>query len=255
MGLPCWSCGRAALLLLLATSSAVEETAGDAPRPRKCTAEGCQKAKKPENATRLEAGCRGCFPKNRKECEKDLWVRCCNQEISCHDDHCRAEVLGKLKSNAKVRVHDDFESDDEDQAEISRGMTGKVLKVDADGDAFIKFWRDELDDEYAYHWVFKRTGWDNLELPGSGAARMRAARTVTCLDRCMRKLECIPFPEASKKQQKTFQKCAIGCKVDDCNKDEECKPKFEAYAICKQGISSTDKCNTPVEEKGREAEL
>lgn len=237
------------LSLILHNHHAVGEGAADEKQPKKDP--------KPENTTRLEPDCTGCFPHNRKGCEKDLWARCCNQEIACHDDNCRAEVLGKLKVGAKVRVHSDFDSDDERHAEITKGMTGKVLQVDDESDAFIKFWRDELDDEFIQHWVFKRTGWDNLELPGSGAARMRAARAVTCLDRCTRKQQCIPFPEASKKQQKAYQKCIMTCKVDDCNQDEECKPKLQAYADCKQRIGSSSEACAPIpsQERGREAEL
>lgn len=215
-----------------------------------------KKKAKSANANRLEAGCIGCFPKNRADCDKDLWSRCCGQEIDCHDDHCRAEVLGKLKVKAKVRVHTDFEADDDTQAEIGKGMTGEVLRVDKEGDTFIKFWwGDNLDDEFIHHWVFKRTGWDNLELPGSGTSKMRAARVVTCLDKCTRKQNCVPFPEAAKKQQKAYIKCVKGCKIDDCNKDEECKPRFEAYAQCKERIGSSGDACSPIVEQGREAEL
>lgn len=225
-----------------------------------------EKLEKLEGAIRLDEACVGCFPGNRKGCAKDVWATCCGQEISCHDDHCRGEVLGKLKPNAKVRVHDTFISDDEARVEIVRGMTGKVLEVDEDGDSFIKFWRDELDDEYIHHWVFKRTGWDKLELPGGGAAKMRATRTVSCLDNCTLSMQCIQFQEASKKKQKKYADCIQGCKMDDCNADEECKPRLQAYADCKQRIGSSGVCAPLQEDKnhplnrqraqeGREADL
>eukprot|EP00427_Karlodinium_veneficum_P002058 CAMPEP_0169176510 /NCGR_PEP_ID=MMETSP1015-20121227/65909_1 /TAXON_ID=342587 /ORGANISM="Karlodinium micrum, Strain CCMP2283" /LENGTH=207 /DNA_ID=CAMNT_0009251023 /DNA_START=99 /DNA_END=719 /DNA_ORIENTATION=- len=143
-----------------------------------------EKLDKPEVSNRLELACHGCFPHNRDTCDKDVWTRCCGQEIRCHDDACRKEILGRLKSGAKVRVHTDFVSDDVQQAEISRGMTGRVLQVDEDGDAFIRFWRDDLDDEYIHHWVFERTGWDKLDLTGSAAPKMRAARAASCMDAC-----------------------------------------------------------------------
>merc|ERR1739842_21796 len=101
-----------------------------------------------------------------------------------------------------------------------------------------------MGDEFIHHWVFKRTGWDNLELPGSGAARMRASRLVTCLDACTLKQEGIPYGSAAKKKQKQYQTCVLHCKMDDCNKDEECKPRLDAYADCKMRIgSSGDACS------------
>merc|ERR1740130_274296 len=133
-------------------------------------------------------------------------------------------------------------------------MTGTVLEVDKNGDAYIKFWRDELDDEFIHHWVFKRTGWDNLELPGVGSSKMRATRTVTCLDGCTQKMQCIPYPEASKKKQKAYQKCIGTCKMDACEADEDCKKRLHSYGECKQRIGSSGLC-APLEEESREAEL
>lgn len=213
-----------------------------------------EKLEKPKGSGRLEAYCVGCFPHNRKTCDKSLFARCCEQEIACHDDNCRGEVLDKLKKNAKVRVHTDFISDDEERAEVSKGMTGKVLQVDEEGDAFIKFWRDELDDEFIFHWVFKRTGWDKLELPGGGAAKMRATRTVSCLDSCTLQMQCAPFDQASKKKQKSYQKCITGCKMDECQQDEDCKGRLQLYAECKQRIGSSGVC-APLEAESKGAEL
>merc|ERR1711879_1076607 len=77
---------------------------------------------------------------------------------------CRSAIVGELKSGDRVRVREDFVSDDEARAELNKGMSGKVLRTDGDGGAFIKFQRDDLDDDdVVSHWVFKTSFWDKFE--------------------------------------------------------------------------------------------
>merc|ERR1712100_606345 len=85
-------------------------------------------------------------------------------------------------------------------------------------------------------------GWDKLELPGAGAAKMRATRTASCLDGCTQKMQCIPFEKAGKKKQKAYQKCIESCKMDVCQQEEDCKSRLMAYAECKQRIGSNGVC-------------
>eukprot|EP00930_Biecheleria_cincta_P033648 TRINITY_DN23309_c0_g1_i1.p1 TRINITY_DN23309_c0_g1~~TRINITY_DN23309_c0_g1_i1.p1 ORF type:complete len:250 (-),score=55.55 TRINITY_DN23309_c0_g1_i1:62-811(-) len=193
---------------------------------------------------RLESGCRGNFPSKPEECPKDLWLRCCQQEVSCHSHYCIEKILGKLTKGSAVRVHTDFTSDDSAGAELRKGMKGKVLQVDDDGDALVRFFEDDLDDQGVRHWVYRTTFWEKLELPGK-MERLRALKVATCLDDCSVKQEC-RMNSMSKKQSKVYRECVKACKVDECIKDEEkgqCKELFTLYAECKQKVSSSDACS------------
>merc|ERR1712000_568587 len=140
----------------------------------------------------------------------------------------REEVLGKLEPNVKVRVKEDFESDDDAAVTLPKGMRGKVLRIDGEGDAFIRFNRDEFDDkDVLRQWVFKHTAFDKLELPSS-PVRMRASRVVTCLDNCTISAKC-DLQNMNKKQMKKFQKCAQDCKLEACTKDKECNKFLVDY--------------------------
>merc|ERR1712087_606499 len=101
----------------------------------------------------------------------------------------------------KVRVRETFVSDDDQKVELKRVMTGKVLRVDSQGDAYIKFWEHEHDDEVFRQWVFKTTYMHKLELPGK-MVRLKAGKTVSCLNDCMKASEC-KNEAMSKKEQKS----------------------------------------------------
>lgn len=211
-------------------------------------------AKEVKEALRLESGCHECYPNDRSACDKEVWNRCCGQEIACHDYYCREEVMGQLQANTKVRVKDDFESDDNEKKLITKGMTGRVIRVDGEGDALIKFWRDEYDDDFLRNWVFKTTFWDKLELP-ERMVRLRAAKVVKCLDNCTLDMNCgLATLTKSKKKMKAYQACLAGCKVEDCTTNEECKKFYGAYASCKQRTAETGICS-PVTEQPPNSEL
>merc|ERR1712203_364191 len=83
----------------------------------------------------------------------DRYMKCMK---ACKYEECNSqELLGQLQPNAKVRVKSDFASDDTAQATVTKGMTGRVLRVDSEGDAYIKFWHHEYDEEVFKHWVFR----------------------------------------------------------------------------------------------------
>jgi len=211
--------------------------------------------KETNDALRLEAGCRGCFPDNRKECVKDLWNRCCGQEIACHEYHCMEDVLGKLQANTKVRARVDFESDDQEKTTISKGMSGRVLRIDGEGDALIKFSRDEYDDEVVKHWVSRTSVWEHLELPEK-VHRHRAAKVVKCLDQCTLDISCGMMELQSKpKKMRQYHSCMTKCKVEECQTNEDCKPFFDAYAQCKQQTSTSGVCQPPSKKSAATAEL
>lgn len=191
----------------------------------------------------METGCTGCFPGHRKACDKALWARCCAQEVACHDDACRGEIFGQLKPRAMVRARATFTADDEGRAEIEKGMKGKIVSVDDEGDVLIKFWWEGWEEDAATRWVYKSTFWDNVELSGRPEG-LRAVRVVKCLDNCTLAQECVLAPnEMTKKQQKVFGACVQTCKMETCQKDPACKQRFEAYALCKQRVSSTPACS------------
>merc|ERR1712008_313337 len=104
-------------------------------------------------------------------------------------------------------------SDDEARAELSKGMSGKVLRTD--------------DDDVVSHWVFKTTFWDKLELPGK-AGRLRAAKVASCMDNCTLVANC-RLMDMSKKVQKAFQACTASCKFEKCRGDSECSDMLQAY--------------------------
>merc|ERR1712211_71860 len=84
--------------------------------------------KKPidKDTLRLEPGFAECFPNDPKRCSrKGLFAACCAQEIACLDFH-RVTVMGKLDVNVKVRVREDFVSDDDQDVKLTKGMTGRV---------------------------------------------------------------------------------------------------------------------------------
>lgn len=195
----------------------------------------------------LDASCTGCFPKNRDKCEtKELFTRCCEMEVNCHDDQCRGKVMGLPKKGYRVRVKVEFTSDDEVEETVPKGMSGKVLETDADGDAYIQFWAHEHDaeDEHVFHWVSKRSFWDHLERPGGAASRMRASKVVSCMDNCTLTIQkCIPFDTIKAKTMKKMRACIGTCKIQECEKDEECKPLFETYGQCKQDTAESGVCN------------
>eukprot|EP00928_Gymnodinium_smaydae_P011576 TRINITY_DN14255_c0_g1_i1.p1 TRINITY_DN14255_c0_g1~~TRINITY_DN14255_c0_g1_i1.p1 ORF type:complete len:245 (-),score=73.45 TRINITY_DN14255_c0_g1_i1:66-800(-) len=193
------------------------------------------------DSLRLDAQCKPCFPKNRKSCSKETWSNCCKQEVTCHDYHCRETVMGRLDTNMKVRIREDFVSDDDVKAELKKGMNGRVLRTDRNGDAYIKFFEDELDNEGSRHWVFKTTFWDKLEVVGQ-AARSRASRVVSCLDKCSLDADC-RMGELKKKEMKKYQKCITDCKIAKCQEEPECKAYFEAYANCKGEVARSPKCD------------
>lgn len=202
----------------------------------------------------MDEECGTCFPHEAKTCNKELWRRCCAQEISCHDYHCRSAIWGELKPGDRVRAREDFLSDDEARAELNKGMSGKVVKTDGDGGAFIKFQRDDLDDDdFVSHWVFKTTFWDKLELPGK-AGRLRAAKLATCMDSCIRGADC-RLNDMTKKRQKTFQTCTMSCKFEKCREDVECSEMLQAYQTCKQEASSKGKCKASTPATAPSSEL
>lgn len=208
-----------------------------------------------EESLRLELGCAGCFPSNRKTCEKEQWKRCCSEEIQCHAHHCTEEVIGQLQANTKVRIREDFVSDDDDQVSLRKGMTGRVLRVVGDGDALIKFWWDEYDEEFKRQWVSRRTFWTSLELP-ERIVRMRAHRVVSCLDNCTLVANCRMSEMATlpKKKAKAIQACVGTCKLEACDADAECKKFLQAYATCKEQTSRGEKCS-PLKGHAAAAEL
>ncbi|CAK0828145.1 unnamed protein product, partial [Prorocentrum cordatum] len=162
--------------------------------------------------------------------------------------HCRELVMGRLHKGEKVRVRSDFQSDDESPSEVSKGMTGRVIRIDQDGDAFIKFWQDEYDDDFRRYWVHRPTFWEHLEVPGR-MAELRAAKVVSCMNNCTLTQEC-RMQEMSRKEQKAFQKCMKGCKMDECNEERECKIMMEAYSTCKQRTAQSRECD-PEQRKGK----
>eukprot|EP00929_Paragymnodinium_shiwhaense_P004725 TRINITY_DN10585_c0_g1_i1.p1 TRINITY_DN10585_c0_g1~~TRINITY_DN10585_c0_g1_i1.p1 ORF type:complete len:299 (-),score=83.85 TRINITY_DN10585_c0_g1_i1:79-864(-) len=203
-----------------------------------------QRASNYSDSFRLDDACGGCFPKDSAACASDdVWDNCCKQEVECHDFHCRELVMGELSSNTQVRVLEEFESDDDQKVTLAKGMKGRVLRIDGQGDAYIKFQRDELDDEGIKSWVYKTTFWKKLELPGK-AERLRAARTVDCLDACSLQFSC-KFAEekAAKAVKKGYKKCVDACNIDKCQKEADCKSRFEQYAICKQKTAMGDACS------------
>merc|ERR1712039_588275 len=136
---------------------------------------------------------------------------------------------------------EDFKSDDDLAADISKGMTGKVLRIDGQGDAFIKFFLDEFDDDGTRHWVHRTTFWEKLELSGK-PERLRAAKVVDCLDGCSKAQGC-NMQSMTKKDQKKFQKCMKDCKLPQCQQDEKCNPLFQGYAMCKEKVAKSGVCN------------
>eukprot|EP00931_Biecheleriopsis_adriatica_P080608 TRINITY_DN53959_c0_g1_i1.p1 TRINITY_DN53959_c0_g1~~TRINITY_DN53959_c0_g1_i1.p1 ORF type:complete len:238 (+),score=57.36 TRINITY_DN53959_c0_g1_i1:28-714(+) len=196
----------------------------------------------PQDAVRMESGCRDYFPSKPKECPKELWKRCCEQEVSCHNYHCREVVMGKLGRGMHVRIKDDAISDDDSAATLTKGTKGRVVKVDSEGDALVRFFEDELDDEGVRHWVHRETFWEKLELPGN-MERLRAWKTVSCLNDCSRRQEC-RLADMSKKANKAYQACVEACKMEECTKEDQCKELFHQYAQCKQTTSESKVCNS-----------
>eukprot|EP00933_Yihiella_yeosuensis_P000734 TRINITY_DN10114_c0_g1_i4.p1 TRINITY_DN10114_c0_g1~~TRINITY_DN10114_c0_g1_i4.p1 ORF type:complete len:245 (-),score=31.04 TRINITY_DN10114_c0_g1_i4:70-804(-) len=204
-----------------------------------------------ENNLRLESGCSSCFPHDEQACDSSVWNRCCTQEISCHEYHCRGATFDStIGPNVKVRIKEDFVSDDDVKATLTKGMKGKIMRIDGQGDLFIKFFTDEFDDSVvAKHWVHKTTLWRKLELPGK-APLHRADRVINCMENCTVAQNC-KLQNLGKKEQKVFDKCMQTCKVKDCVDEAECKEPFIGYQNCKMKTSQDGVCqaSTSKEEK------
>mmetsp|Transcript_65342 Transcript_65342/g.115948 ORF Transcript_65342/g.115948 Transcript_65342/m.115948 type:complete len:236 (-) Transcript_65342:47-754(-) len=195
----------------------------------------------PTDTLRLELGCKDNFPSQPKDCPKDLWSRCCKQEVACHDYHCREEVMGKISAGQRVRILADFDSDGEVPASLKKGMKGKVLRVDEEGDASIRFFEDDLDDEGSVHWVYRTTFYEKLELPGK-LETSRATRTVNCLNQCSLQQDC-RMATMSKKQTKAYNACMQECKMEQCTNEEGCKVLLQQYGACKGKIAEKKVCD------------
>lgn len=208
----------------------------------KLAATAAAKAKEGSYGQRLDTQCTGCFPSKRTSCKAGLWLSCCAQEMECHDVHCLDAVTGALLPKTKVRVKTDFTSNDEEEVQLTKGMNGRVVRLDGDGDAYIKFWDDDDEDESRSHWVFKHKFWEKLELPGN-MHRVKATKAVVCMNNCTLTHECLQWPDLSKKQKKSYQKCVQACRIDACTEEDGCKQVIEAYGSCKQKTASSGVCS------------
>mmetsp|Transcript_31989 Transcript_31989/g.73021 ORF Transcript_31989/g.73021 Transcript_31989/m.73021 type:complete len:233 (-) Transcript_31989:14-712(-) len=214
-----------------------------------------EKKEKVEPKFLLDHSCGECWPGSPEKCSPETWSSCCDEELDCHQKLCIGEVLGKLKLKQRVRVKEDFVSDDSKRVTITKGMIGKVLDVDFLGDAFISFAQDEYDEDYKKHWVWVETAWSKLELPGK-MDRHRAAKIGRCLDNCTQHVHCMPTDGMSKKELKDYQGCMYGCKVEDCSKDPDCKKLLAKYATCKHRLAGSSLCQPDHHlHKGVDAEL
>lgn len=202
-----------------------------------------------KEALRLEPGCQGRFPDDFKGTEPGLWTRCCHQEVDCHDYYCRSKVLS-FAAGQKVKILESFSSDDDQLQKLQKGQIGKLLRLDGNGDALIRFFEDELDDVGTRHWVLKTTLWKQAELLGE-MPRMRASRTVSCMNNCSVAIMNCNFQRMTKKEGKVLQKCMKDCNMEECQKEEECKQLMEDYSKCKHTISQSSECK-PVTKKDKE---
>lgn len=244
-------------LHILGPAAAAAVTAMVYSAPLADAAATAYKVQRPANFSegfRLDAACDGCFPGKMQSCpSEDVWGKCCEQEVACHDFHCKELVMGELSANTAVRVLENFESDDDQKVTLEKGMKGKVLRIDGQGDAYIKFHRDELDDEGLRHWVYKTTFWSKLELPGK-ADRLRALRIVDCLDACSLAAQCkFADPTAPKKEKKAYGKCVTDCNIEKCRQEKDCEARFQAYAMCKSQTSASGKCSPLTQASEEEA--
>jgi hypothetical protein len=202
-----------------------------------------------EEPPRLERGCLGCYPSHRSNCTKEQFSRCCEQEIRCHQHACRQRAQGRLRKGDKVRTRIEFESDDEEKATLAKGMNGKVLRVDEDDDALIKFFPVDFDDEeHITHWVYSTDYSSKLELVGN-SERLRVLKVVACLDNCTWASGCRQPPEMSKKRMGKYLKCIKSCNMDECKDDAECKWPLDSYATCKQSTSDSKACSPLPDER------
>merc|ERR1711957_392367 len=105
------------------------------------------------------------------------------------------------------------------------------MRVDGQGDAYIKFFKSDYDDEdFLKQWVWRETFWSKLELPGK-TVRTRASKTVSCLNNCTTAQNC-EIQMMSKKKAKVFRKCMNACKLEECTKEEECNKLMNKYNQC-----------------------
>merc|ERR1712136_396522 len=99
---------------------------------------------------------------------------------------------------------------EEDRRDVLKGTEGRVIFVDDEGD-------DE--DDAVYTWVYEKTFFDNIDLPG-GMLKYKAYRVVRCMDDCALQFDCTQFDQMKKKTKAEFQACAKQCKLQECNEDK-----------------------------------
>ena len=97
-----------------------------------------------------------------------------DSEYQIYKKKVEAPLAARIKPGADVRVVRDFQSNSKSHDELKKGMVGKLIKVDDDGNAAISF--DVYPDKPAPHnsiqvWIFKRN-FSNLHFLTSGDQRV-----------------------------------------------------------------------------------
>merc|ERR1712187_575595 len=130
--------------------------------------------------------------------------------------------------------------DDDNRTELTKGMVGKIVKVDKEGDALVKFWEEPYEEDAIRAWVYRTTAWEKLEFIDY-LVRHRAAKVAKCLDQCTIDIHC-SLQDMNKRTRKVYGSCIEKCNMDACNKIPECKDRFQKYGLCKNKVARDGRC-------------